>query len=719
MALAGIDLGCTYGVIATMEDGRVVVLSNTEGKQNTPCAIFFQDASLDHVLVGDAAVFSASTDPVRCFRYLKRHLGTDFQLTVDGQSYPVVEVYAAILKKLKADAEMSLGEPVTDVVVAVPAYFGAAEREATKQAAGLAGLNVRALVDEPIAAAIDFSQTRGEELARKTLLVYHLGGATLDVTVLQAARAGNDPRGPLDFRILGTSGSRDLGGLDWDRALAEHVAERFTQATGGSDPRDDPHSYDILLLQCQQAKEALSFKDPTGTVSIACTHAGTTHTIVVSREQFESLTAPLLQQTADKVQDVMHRVAEQGVSWQTVDHILLSGGSTKMPAVMRLLEQLSGKKPVINRGVDFNVARGAAYVAFAPDLVSPAGPEQLAHSPKHCIMALRDLETPARRPSEAVTDSVQFTVTVPATLVPGRSYLLDVWAHREQHRTEVLARARQALGGGDFQHRSKGGVTLARGTLLSVQLHLPTLVVDDPEDVISWEGDICGASFPVTVPADARSGPHAGTVTCHVDGLRVAKIHFETTVGPEGSRQEPLRVGEQHRYRTAFASYASADRDEVLARIQGIQKVLPNLDVFLDVVSLRSGQRWSERLAEEITCRDVFYLFWSQAASRSDWVDREWRTALDRRGIQYIDPVPLASPQEVPPPPELAAHLHFNDWVLAYRRGKGQQEGEKNCRTGAEREHAPRASSLKPAVPVQPIEDHAPRALLAGSSELG
>src|SRR5207248_3690522 len=145
-------------------------------------------------------------------------------------------------------------------------------------------------------------------------------------------------------------------------------------------------------------------------------------------------------------------------------------------------------------------------------------------------------------------------------------------------------------------------------------------------------------------------------------------------VGSRETLREALPVREQ-RLRTAFASYASQDRDAVLARVQGIQKALPSLDVFLDVASLRSGQRWKEQLQEAVTKRDTFYLFWSRHAKESQWVDWEWRTALAARGIDFIDPVPLAPPEEVPPPRELAEHLHFNDWVLAFLRNKGEGTG--------------------------------------------
>jgi hypothetical protein len=257
-------------------------------------------------------------------------------------------------------------------------------------------------------------------------------------------------------------------------------------------------------------------------------------------------------------------------------------------------------------------------------------------------------------------DAVHFSVTGPASLTPGSSCILDVWAHLEEQRQEVITRAREALGGREPRIRSKAGVPVARGTLLAVHLRLPGFSVEDPEDSLRWEGTIGNASFLLRVPPDLRPGAYPGTVQFYAGALRIARLHFTVEVGDRAATADLFRTREQ-RQRTAFASYASLDRDAVLARVQGIQKALPGLDVFLDVASLRSGQRWQERLRKEVTGRDVFYLFWSAHARESQWVDWEWRTAFGARGVDYIDPVPLAPPEIAPPPAELAAHLHFND----------------------------------------------------------
>jgi hypothetical protein len=263
------------------------------------------------------------------------------------------------------------------------------------------------------------------------------------------------------------------------------------------------------------------------------------------------------------------------------------------------------------------------------------------------------------------TDAVVFTVTSPAMLVPGTASVIDVWAHLERHRQEVLARAR-AEAGGDIRSKSKGGVEVARGSVLSVKLQVQDLLIDEPEDTILWQGEIGNATFAVRVPAGLEAGSRTGVASIFIGGLRIARLNFVVEIGSESKASGPLSTREE-RHRKAFASYASPDRDEVLGRIQGIQKGAPGLEVFLDVVKLRSGQHWEAELYQRIGESDIFYLFWSAHARKSEWVDKEWRYALSTRGLDFIDPVPLAAPDEVPPPAELA-EKHFNDWVLAFRR---------------------------------------------------
>ncbi|QDU18946.1 Hsp70 family protein [Urbifossiella limnaea] len=276
--------------------------------------------------------------------------------------------------------------------------------------------------------------------------------------------------------------------------------------------------------------------------------------------------------------------------------------------------------------------------------------------------------------SEAVpghqVDHVHFSVTAPPAVPPGAVFVVDVWAHLEEQRERVVARAREQAGGEPIQVRTQGPVAVARGVSLTVTLRISGLTVADPEGTVLWTGSVGSVSFVVEVPADAAPGGRAGVASVRVDGLEVARVSFVLRVGPAAGAAA-LVATEERRYRRAFVSYASPDRDTVLAAVQGIQKAAPGLDVFLDVLSLRSGRDWAADLRREIPRSDVFYLFWSTHARASYWVEQEWRCALDTRGRDFIDPVPLAPPDQVAPPPELAG-MHFNDWTLAFRRRPAQ-----------------------------------------------
>jgi len=257
---------------------------------------------------------------------------------------------------------------------------------------------------------------------------------------------------------------------------------------------------------------------------------------------------------------------------------------------------------------------------------------------------------------------VDFTLTAPSAVAAGFPFELFVWAHEPQERWTVVERAVEELKVRDLVARTKGPFRISSGTVLSVRLTIPGAVIDEPEDTMVWEGESTCVSFVVTFPELSRYARYSGSAQIYANGVRVARISFvlsaEGMVGAEGMR-----------YRKAFASYASDDRDAVLGRIQGIHKVAPELEVFLDVVSLRSGQNWEKELWRVIPASDIFYLFWSSHARKSEWVEKEWRCALRERGIEFIDPIPLESPHESPPPPELSS-LHFNDWELAFVRGK-------------------------------------------------
>lgn len=262
-----------------------------------------------------------------------------------------------------------------------------------------------------------------------------------------------------------------------------------------------------------------------------------------------------------------------------------------------------------------------------------------------------------------VADPVHFSVTSAPVMAPNSKPVIDVWAHLGEQRAQVLARAKQKAVGRKVRIQDNGPVQVARGTTLTVHVRIAGLTVIPAQQPILWVGEIGNANFRVIVPADAANGSHEGTAIILTGGLAIATVLFDIEVGERVPGA--LRLQErQQRYKKAFASYAGQDREHVVEIIRGMQKARPSLNVFVDVADLRSGERWQTRLQEEIVNRDVLYLFWSRAASRSKWVEWEWRCALRERSIDFIDPCPLVSPERVPPPPELES-LHFNDRWLA------------------------------------------------------
>lgn len=257
-----------------------------------------------------------------------------------------------------------------------------------------------------------------------------------------------------------------------------------------------------------------------------------------------------------------------------------------------------------------------------------------------------------------------FSVTCPPSMAPGCVCVVNVWAHLEQQLNEVRRRARCADANAALLG-TKGPVQVAAGALLTVRLEITDLVIPEPADVLLWNGQIANAMFAVTVPKDIEPGPRRGVAYIGANGLRIARLHFVVDVGDQPAEPSRLPVKE-FRHHTAFASYAHEDRDAVLARMQGMNKVAPDLSIFLDATSLRSGTDWRLRLRDEIVSRDVFYLFWSLAASRSAAVQWEWRCALAEKGLESIDPVPIESKPPRPDPPKELASLHFDDPELHF-----------------------------------------------------
>ncbi len=322
--------------------------------------------------------------------------------------------------------------------------------------------------------------------------------------------------------------------------------------------------------------------------------------------------------------------------------------------VRRMIESLRRKDEQTDFEMDFDEAppprRGRRAEEAGTAGAEP--PEEAAPAPAEAA--------PAPAPA---ADLVHFSVTAPPSVLAGSTFLLSVWAHLDSQRAEVLARARQELGE-EPAVSTRGPARVKRGTRLAFHVEVEGMKIEEPVGWVDWEGEPAQAAFFVDAPADAAAGNHKGRVSVCVEGVSIMELRFLIRVGEAAAESAPLTT-EVQRYRSAFASYSSKDRAEVFKRIQGIHQVAPDLDIFVDVDSLRSGQDWEKELWRQISSRDVFFLFWSSNAMKSKWVEKEWRFALEKRGLDFIDPVPLEPPDQAPPPPELASK-HFNDRELVF-----------------------------------------------------
>jgi hypothetical protein len=266
-------------------------------------------------------------------------------------------------------------------------------------------------------------------------------------------------------------------------------------------------------------------------------------------------------------------------------------------------------------------------------------------------------------PTDAAASSVEFGAFSPRFIVPKSKFILDIWAYTTTDYATVCGIAKTL--NRDLNLGRKVGVLVSPGTVLTVQVDIPSLVISETIDTIEWKGEPANASFIVEVPDSARTGTHPGTAVIGANGIRIARLSFLVFVDSNEDHQYLDRSMQKTIINSAFASYATEDREEVLSRIHGMKKIAPDLDIFLDVLSLRSGDDWEKKLEMHVPSKDSFFLFWSKSASQSEWVDREWRLAFNRRGQDYIDPVPLVDPREVPPPAELNKR-HFADAYVAY-----------------------------------------------------
>ncbi len=351
----GIDLGTTNSVVSVLEGGEPTVITNAEGFRTTPSVVAFTKDG--EVLVGETAKRQNVTNVDRTISSVKRHMGTAWTVDIDGKKYTPQEISARILAKLKRDAEQYLGDTVTDAVITVPAYFNDAERQATKEAGEIAGLNVLRIINEPTAAALAYGLDKGKE--DELILVFDLGGGTFDVSLLEV---GKDD----DFstiQVRSTSGDNRLGGDDWDQRVVDYLIKRFKDSTG-VDVSGDKIAKQRLKEASEQAKKELSSSMSTSIQLpyLSLTENGPANLDeTLTRAKFEELTADLLERTKKPFADV---IKEAGIKVADVAHVVLVGGSTRMPAVVDLVKKLTGGREP-NKGVnpDEVVAVGAALQA--------------------------------------------------------------------------------------------------------------------------------------------------------------------------------------------------------------------------------------------------------------------------------------------------------------------------------------------------------------------
>jgi len=352
----GIDLGTTNSVVAVLEGGEPTVIANAEGARTTPSVVAFSKTG--EVLVGEIAKRQAVTNVDRTISSVKRHMGTDWTKEIDDKKYTPQEISARILGKLKRDAEEYLGEKVTDAVITVPAYFNDAERQATKDAGEIAGLNVLRIVNEPTAAALAYGLDKGKE--DELILVFDLGGGTFDVSLLEV---GKDDDDFATIQVKATAGDNRLGGDDWDQRIVDHLIKEVKN-TEGVDLSKDRAAVQRLREAAEQAKKELSTAQQT-TISLQYLSVGENGPVhldtKLTRAQFQQMTEDLLERCKAPFHQV---IKDAGIKLSDIDHVVLVGGSTRMPAVTDLVKELTGGKEP-NKGVnpDEVVAVGAALQA--------------------------------------------------------------------------------------------------------------------------------------------------------------------------------------------------------------------------------------------------------------------------------------------------------------------------------------------------------------------
>ena len=345
--IIGIDLGTTNSAVSVMEGGDAIIIPNIEGNRTTPSVVAFTKDG--ERLVGETAKRQAITNPERTIQSIKREMGHDYTVDIDGKKYTPQEISAMILQKLKSDAESYLGETITDAVITVPAYFTDAQRQATKDAGRIAGLNVKRIVNEPTAAALAYGEDKSK--GSETVMVYDLGGGTFDVSILELSDGV--------FEVHATRGNNRLGGDDFDQRVIDYIAEEFKKEHG-VDLKADKMSLQRLKEAAEKAKKELSSTMSTNInlPFITANQSGPLHlNMDLTRAKFEELISDLVKKTEGPVLDAMK---DAGLTKDQIDKVLLVGGSTRVPAVQECIKRLVGKEPQKDINPDECVSLGAA-----------------------------------------------------------------------------------------------------------------------------------------------------------------------------------------------------------------------------------------------------------------------------------------------------------------------------------------------------------------------
>lgn len=408
----GIDLGTTYSAIAQLDpDGSPISLPNADGKPITPSVVLLGDDG--KVIVGPTFERMSLEDPSHIVEAIKRQMGNkDFFVVYQNKKLTPEFISALILKKLKQDAEKSVG-PIANAVVTVPYYFNDVRRKATQDAGRIAGLNVIDIINEPTAATLAYAWQRGElgktdSSTERTILVYDLGGGTFDVTVVRYTGT--------TFRVLATDGDVMLGGLDWSRRIVDHVAEQFHRKFS-EDPREDPESMMTLTQECEDAKRELSQK---AQVPINCYYKGKSLTVSLTRGDFERMTGDLMQRTRDTTELVMQQA---GMKKGQLDELVLVGGSTYMPVVEAMLREVTGREPSRSVIPEEAVAQGAAIHAAILEARATGGDSRLARAVINRLRAVNTTDVNSHSLGVKISDPGNRTRKINHIMIPKNSSL--------------------------------------------------------------------------------------------------------------------------------------------------------------------------------------------------------------------------------------------------------------------------------------------------------